>query len=49
MNPRDAGIIWKDAQEEWAKIPQAKINGWINHMQGRLQAAIDAKGGHNKW
>ena len=49
MKPRNDDTIWEDAEEEWAKIPQAKIDGWIDRMQERLQAVIDAKGGHIKW
>ena len=49
MRPRSADDIFRDAQEEWDKIDQAKIDSWIDRVQERLQAVIDAKGGHIKW
>ena len=36
-------------EEEWAKLELSDFKKYIENMQERCQAVIDAKGGHTKW
>jgi len=31
-------------EEEWAKIPQERINFWIKHLEKQLHKVLDCKG-----
>ena len=37
------------APNKWEKIPQGSIDGLIKRMSERMQAVLDANGGHTKW
>jgi hypothetical protein len=41
--------LFEAAKEEWDLIPQEKLDGWIDRMPERMQAVLDANGGHTKW
>jgi hypothetical protein len=36
-------------EQEWAKIPQHDIDWIIGSMPDRIEAVIEAQGGHIKW
>jgi hypothetical protein len=41
--------LFAAAREEWAEIPHDVIDKLIDSMPERLQAVLDAEGGHTKW
>ena len=47
--PHTAAELFQAAKEEWDLIPQGILDGWIARMPERLQAVLDANGGHTKW
>jgi transposase len=47
--PHSAAELFQAAKEEWELIPQETLDGWIERMPERLQALLDANGGHTKW
>ena len=47
--PRSSEESFAAPKEEWDLIPQELFDIWIDRMNERMQAAIDAKGGHAKW
>jgi transposase len=49
QTPHSVEELFAEACEEWEKIPQKTIDNWIEGMPGRMQAVLDANGGHTKW
>ena len=49
QRPHSEAELFSAAQDEWAKIPQEVIDKLIDSMPVRLQAVLDADGGHTKW
>ena len=49
QKPHSEAELFQAAQEEWAEIPQDVIDNLIDSMPERLQAVLDADGGHTKW
>ena len=49
QRPHSAADLFHAAQEEWALIPQDVIDSLVESMPERLQAVLDANGGHTKW
>ena len=47
--PHSAAELFQAAKEEWEMIPQETFDGWIQRIPERLQAVLDADGGHTKW
>jgi transposase len=47
--PHSAVELFEAAKEEWNSIPQETLDAWINRMPERIQAVLDADGGHTKW
>ena len=41
--------LFEQAAAEWEKIPQETIDDLIRRMPERMQAVLDANGGHTKW
>lgn len=49
QRPHSEAELFSAAQEVWAQIPQDVIDKLIDSMPERLQAVLDADGGHTKW
>lgn len=49
QRPHSEADLFSAAQEEWALIAQDVIDSLVNSMPERLQAVLDADGGHTKW
>ena len=49
QRPHSAQGPFEQAVVEWEKIPQETIDGLIKRMSERMQAVLDANGGHTKW
>ena len=49
QRPHSEADLFSAAQEEWALIPQEVVDNLIGSMPERLQAVLDADGGHTKW
>jgi transposase len=47
--PHSAHELFVAAQEEWEEIDQGTIDDLIDSMPRRIQAVIEADGGHTKW
>ena len=46
--PHSAEELFKAAQEEQEKIPQAVLDRWVDNFSDRLKACLKAEGGHTK-
>lgn len=49
VQPQTLQQLARALQEEWATIPQARIQRLIQSMPRRCRAVIDAAGGHNRY
>ena len=49
QRPHREAELFASAQEEWEQISQEVIDKLIDSMPVRLQAVLDADGGHTKW
>ena len=49
QRPHSAQEIFEQAVVEWEKIPQETKDGLTKRMPERMQAVLDANGGHTKW
>ena len=49
QRPHSEADLFNAAQEEWVAIPQDVADSLIDSMPKRLQAVLDADGGHTKW
>jgi hypothetical protein len=48
-HPYSAHELFAIVQEEWEEIDQGTIDDLIDLMPCRIQAVIEADGGHTKW
>jgi transposase len=47
--PHNEAELFEQASEEWELIPQESIDKLVESMPTRMQAVINAEGGHTKW
>jgi len=47
--PHSAVELFEAAKEEWELNPQEILDPWIERMPERIQAVLNADGGHIKW
>ena len=47
--PKGILELWEHVEQEWAKIPAEVCQGLIESMPRRVEAVIQAKGGHTKY
>ena len=48
QRPHSAQELFEQAAAEWEKIPQVTIDDLIRRIPERMQAVLDADGGHTK-
>ena len=48
QRPHSAQELFEQAAVEWGKVPQETIDGLIKRIPERIQAVLDANGGHTK-
>jgi hypothetical protein len=49
MHPHSADELWIAAQQEWEALLQWKLDKLMDSMPSRVEACLEADGGHTKW
>src|SRR5437879_5978750 len=47
--PTGVHQLWERVVEQWGKIDEEQCQKWIESMPRRIEAVINAKGGHTKY